>query len=74
MPISRSVGRTAQNDLTDVLLVQILLNMNSHRFPDPKLRALRTDGRIGPGTIGAIERFETEVMKQAAVRRHAGAG
>ena len=38
MPISRSVRRTAQNDLTDVLLVQILLNMNTHRFPDPQPR------------------------------------
>ena len=65
MPISRSVGRTARNDLTDVLLVQILINMNSHRFPDPARQALRTDGRIGPGTIGAIEQFETVVMKQA---------
>jgi allantoate deiminase len=57
MPISRSVGRTAHNDLTDVLLVQTLINMNSHRFPDPKPQPLRTDGRIGPGTIGAIEQF-----------------
>ena len=65
MPISRSVGRTARNDLTDVLLVQILINMNSHRFPDPTRQALRTDGRIGPGTIGAIEEFETAVMQQA---------
>ena len=65
MPISRSVGRTARNDLTDVLLVQILINMNSHRFPDPTRQALRTDGRIGPGTIGAIEEFETAVMKEA---------
>lgn len=66
MPIARSVGRTAHNDLTDVLLVQILLNMNSHRFPDPKPSTLKLDGRIGPGTIKAIERFETVVMKQAA--------
>lgn len=65
MPISRSVGRTAQNDLTDVLLVQILLNMNRHRFPDPKPPTLKLDGRIGAGTIAAIERFETAVMKQA---------
>ncbi len=65
MPISRSVGRTAQNDLTDVLLVQILFNLNLHRFPDPKPQPLKTDGRIGPGTIGAIEQFETLVMKQA---------
>ena len=62
MPISRSVGRTATNDLTDVLLVQILFNLNRHRFPDPKPQPLKTDGRIGPGTIGAIEQFETTVM------------
>ena len=64
MPISRSVGRTAQNELTDVLLVQILLNLNRHRFPDPHPQLLKTDGRIGPGPIGAIEKFETLVMKQ----------
>jgi putative chitinase len=66
MPITRSVGRTAQNDLTDVLLVQILLNMNRHRFPEAPPAVLKTDGRIGPGTIGAIERFETEVMELPA--------
>ena len=66
MPISRSVGRTAQNELTDVLLVQILINLNQHRFPDPKPQPLKTDGRIGPGTIGAIEQFETVVMKLPA--------
>jgi putative chitinase len=65
MPISRSVGRTAQNDLTDVLLVQILLNMNRHRFPAPAPE-LRADGRIGPSTISAIEQFETAVMKLPA--------
>ena len=47
-----------------MLLVQILLNLNRHRFPDPQPQLLKTDGRIGPGTIGAIERFETLVMKQ----------
>jgi len=66
MPISRSVGRTAQNELTDVLLVQVLFNLNRHRFPDPKPPLLKTDGRIGPGTIAAIEQFETLVMKQPA--------
>lgn len=64
MPISRSVGRTATNDLTDVLLIQILFNLNRQRFPDPKPAPLKLDGRIGPGTIGAIEQFETLVMKQ----------
>lgn len=66
MPISHSVGRTAQNDLTDVLLVQILLNLNRDRFPHPKPQMLRTDGRIGPSTIGAIEQFEISVMKLPA--------
>jgi putative chitinase len=64
MPISRSVGRTAQNDLTDVLLIQILFNMNRHRFPGPVPQELKADGRIGPATIAAIEQFETVVMGQ----------
>jgi putative chitinase len=63
MPITHSVGRTARNDLTDVMLVQYLLNMNRQRFPDPKPELLDTDGRIGRDTIGAIELFETAVMK-----------
>jgi putative chitinase len=63
MPIAHSVGRTAQNGLTDVLLVQILLNMNRYRFPDPQPEPLDMDGRIGRDTIGTIERFETAVMK-----------
>ena len=63
MPIAHSVGRTAHNGLTDVLLVQILLNMNRYRFPDPQPEPLEMDGRIGRDTISAIERFETAVMK-----------
>ena len=62
MPIAHSVGRTAQNALIDVLLVQILLNMNRHRFPGPAREPLDTDGRIGKDTIEAIEAFETTVM------------
>ena len=65
MPIAQSVGRTAQNRLTDVLLVQILLNMNRHRFPAPQPDLLDMDGRIGRDTIGAIELFETGVLKLA---------
>ena len=39
MPISRSVGRTAQNDLTDVLLVQIIFNMNTGPVPQSEAAA-----------------------------------
>jgi putative chitinase len=63
MCIVKSVGHSGQNDLTDVMVFQILFNLNLPRFPDPKPRKLTTDGRIGPNTIRAIEKFETQVMK-----------
>lgn len=63
MCIVKSVGQAGHNDLTDVMVVQILLNLNLDRFPDPKPEELKPDGRIGPRTIEAIKRFETEVMK-----------
>ncbi len=63
MCIVKSVGHSGQNDLTDVMLFQILFNLNLPRFPGSKPRKLKPDGRIGPKTIKAIERFETEVMK-----------
>lgn len=65
MCIARSVGQSGRNDLTDVLLFQMLFNLNLHRFPDPKPSKLKLDGRIGPSTIKAIEKFETVVMKLA---------
>lgn len=63
MCISKSVGQSGRNDLTDVMVVQMLFNLNLRRFPDPKPAKLKVDGRIGPGTLKAIERFETIVMK-----------
>lgn len=62
MCITNSVGRGARNDLADVAAVQILLNLNRDRFPDPKPTAIDTDGRIGPNTLKRIEAFETTVM------------
>ena len=63
MCIVKSVGHSGQNDLTDVMVFQILFNLNLPRFPDPKPRKLKVDGRIGPNTIRALEQFETRVMK-----------
>lgn len=62
MCIATSVGRGGRNDLADVAAIQILLNLNRQRFPRPKPKALDTDGRIGPNTLGRIEAFETAVM------------
>ena len=63
MCIAQTVGQTGRNDLTDVLIFQILFNLNIDRFPDPKPAKLKPDGRIGPNTLKAIERFETVIMK-----------
>lgn len=62
MCIVKSVGHGGQNDLTDVLVFQILFNLNLDRFPDPKPAALKADGRIGQNTLKAIEAFETTIM------------
>jgi putative chitinase len=63
MCISKSVGQSGQNDMTDVMVFQILFNLNIPRFPDPKPIALNPDGRIGRKTIDAIEAFEKIVMQ-----------
>ena len=63
MCIKRSVGLSGRNDLMGVSIVQILLNLNLPRFTEAKPAALKTDGRIGPGTLKLLTRFETEVMK-----------
>lgn len=63
MCIAKSVGQSGRNDLTDVMVFQILFNLNIDRFPEPKPAKLKPDGRIGPNTIKAIERFETIIMK-----------
>lgn len=62
MPIARSVGIAGRNDLTDVLIVQILFNLNLEHFGDPVPKKLDTDGRIGQKTLKAIEAYETRVM------------
>jgi putative chitinase len=63
MCIANSVGVTGRNDLADVMVFQTLFNLNLDRFPDPKPAKLKVDGRIGPGTLKAIQAFETTVMK-----------
>jgi putative chitinase len=61
--IVKSVGHSGQNDVVDVLVLQILLNLNLPRFPNPKPGKLKLDGRIGPITLKVIQKFETQVMK-----------
>ena len=63
MCLVRSVGLGGHNDLTDVMVFQILFNLNIARFLDPKPAKLNPDGRIGPKTIDAIKRFETDILK-----------
>lgn len=63
MCIASSVGRGGRNDLADVAAVQMLLNLNRERFPEPKPKLLDTDGRIGPNTLKRIEAFEKTVMQ-----------
>lgn len=62
MSIAGSVGLGGRNDLADVTVIQILLNVNRHRWPDPKPGLLDTDGRIGNKTLQAIADFELRVM------------
>lgn len=65
MPITASVGLSARNDIADVTVVQILLNANLPRMRAPRPAPLKTDGRIGDNTLGAIAAFETGVMGMA---------
>jgi putative chitinase len=62
MAITGTVGSQGRNDLADVTVVQILLNLNRERFPEPLPRPLTADGRIGDKTLKAIAAFETKVM------------
>lgn len=66
MCIAKSVGVSGRNDLTDVLIFQLLFNLNIPRFPDPKPARLKLDGKIGPRTIKAIQAFETTIMELQA--------
>jgi putative chitinase len=66
MCIVKSVGQSGRNELTDVMVFQILFNLNIGRFPDPKPSKLEPDGRIGLNTINAIKSFETTIMELAS--------
>lgn len=56
MALDGSVGRGGANRRPDVKAVQALLNLNGEQPP------LAVDGRIGPGTQGAIDRFQRDTM------------
>lgn len=57
--ISAAVGKDGKNRPKDVKTVQRLLNKHSL----PPLRALTVDGKAGANTVGAIEHFQTVVVK-----------
>lgn len=59
--IMRSVGRNGINAPQDVMVVQRLLNQNAHKFS--LMPQLAVDGKIGPKTIGAIERYQKMVLR-----------
>jgi putative chitinase len=63
MCIAKSIGYGARNDLTDVMVFQVLFNLNIPRFPEPRPEPLQPDGRIGPRTLEAIRSFETCIMQ-----------
>ncbi|MGE0755913.1 MAG: peptidoglycan-binding protein [Pirellulaceae bacterium] len=58
--ITKSVGKAGINLYQDVRTVQELLNAHMTRLSP--LRALVTDGKVGPMTIGAIEEFQRRVV------------
>ena len=59
--ISASVGRGGINSAQDVRFVQTLLNQNAHRMAP--FQRLAVDGQVGPKTIGAIEKFQRDVLR-----------
>jgi len=61
MCIKSSVGEKGINQRSDVLIVQILINMNI--FKIITLRLLSVDGKIGANTKGAIKEFQERVVK-----------
>lgn len=63
MCITNSVGYLGRNNYADVKVVQVLLNLNRHRYLKQTPALLVTDGLIGRNTINAIRRFETDVIK-----------
>jgi uncharacterized protein (TIGR02594 family) len=58
--ILQSVGRGGANIPTDVQLVQAMLNKTIKQL---QLRPLRVDGQVGPKTLGAIEAFQSHVVR-----------
>jgi putative chitinase len=69
MCIKRSIGVAGRNELGDVMIFQILYNLNLPHFKTATPARLKADGRIGPNTLAAIERFECEIMKQSSSDR-----
>jgi hypothetical protein len=62
MDISSSVGSNGTNRKPDVMLVQELLN----RSMRPPLALLDVEGRVGPKTVNAIQRFQKQVLHIAS--------
>lgn len=58
--LDSSVGRGGRNRYRDVITVQNLLNDCRHALPG--LAFLDVDGDCGPGTIGAIEQFQRDIL------------
>ena len=59
--ISASVGRMGRNIPADVKTIQNLLNLNGQRMAP--FQKLAVDGRIGPKTQGAIDKFQKVVLR-----------
>lgn len=59
--IMAKVGRGGINTSQDVKIVQQLLNQNASKMMP--FQPLAVDGKIGPKTIGAIERYQRVVLK-----------
>lgn len=57
--IQASVGQGGKNDQSDVLIVQKLLNEHVQALG---LKRLKQDGLIGINTIGAIRKYQADVM------------
>lgn len=62
MRIENSVGRLGINARADVEVVQRCLNRVSFQ---PRLAKLGEDGKLGPMTQAAIERFQREIVRMA---------
>jgi putative chitinase len=63
MCISGSVGQGGHNARGDVRTIQILLNLSANALGLPT--PLVEDGAIGPATLGAIEKFQRQIVGTA---------